>query len=571
MKKFLKITLAIVFYGVLLSCVIFHSKQWAKNLMETGGGLALFLYGLHLMSDSLRVAAGERIKNFFHKCTSNPLLGVLTGFIVTAIIQSSSVTTVMVVGFVNAGVMTLKQAIGIIFGANIGTTVTAQIIAFKISKYSFVFIMAGVVLIFIPKNKQLRLIGRVLIGLGLIFFGMKIMKEVVAPLKHSRFLIKIVSDISSNIFAGVFIGAIITMIFQSSSATVGFTMILATTGIINYPVAVSIVLGDNIGTTITAILASLAANRNAKRAALSHSLFNILGVIIVSIVFKYYTHFVDILTPGEPAMCKGGEYINVSRHIANAHTIFNVINTLIFLPFISFLQRLTLLIIPLSEKEKLIRERKLSLEKRVLNVPALALEQAKMGLKKMSEVVSESIQELNKLFNKGVFERILLNEELVDEMENELLKYLVLIEEKNITKEDSFTIIRIIQVANDLERISDQCENLVKIIKDKQERKLKFSQEAHKHILEMYSIVKTTYENAINCFINEEQEKAYEIYELESKINSLEKKFRSMHLDRVTSGKCDYVAGIFFLDILEKLEKIGDHANNIADATIGVI
>jgi len=557
-----KLKLIVKFLIILLTVgfLIFSSSRIRMFILQLAGGLSVFLFGMTMMTEKFEILAGPGIKKIFEKFTGNRFAAFISGIIVTAIIQSSSVTTVMVVGFVNSGLLVITQAIGVIIGANIGTTITGQLIAFKISKYAYVFTISGILLILISKNKRRKLFGQALVGFGLLFIGLSVMKSAVAPLKSSPYITKLIATYSQNIMAGVICGTIFTLILQSSSATVGITMAIAGAGLINFETAVALILGDNIGTTITALLASIPGNRQAKRAALAHSFFNILGAGIIICIFPYYLKFVQYLSGN----------VRIERLIANSHTFFNVINALIFLPFVNVLSRICYLFFPKSKEEKFAE--KTYLDKRLLAVPALALLAVKKELIGMVEIIDKSMSCMLNLLKKFSYEEcdeIVTNERMIDSKETDILYYLEKIEEKDITKSASINIIKYLHIADDLERIGDQIENVKVILTDKFERKIEFSNEDTLELDKLLNKVYKMFELARQTISEEDLDSAKKIYLLEDEVNKLVKHNRKKHVDRIFYEKSSYSFSYFYVDIMEKLERIGDHCVNIADAITG--
>jgi phosphate:Na+ symporter len=525
------------------------------------GGLAIFLYGMKEMTSAFEILAGERIKKIFDTFTGNRILGFIAGITVTALIQSSSATTVMVVGFVNSAMMTLTQAASIIIGANIGTTITGQLIAFKISHYALMFILVGVLMNFMSKSKRNRKLGQAFIGFGLLFVGMDMMKEVVAPLRKSEAVIRLVASLSGSVIAGVFVGTIFTVILQSSSATVAITMTMAASGLIDFPTSVALILGDNIGTTITALLASLPARRNARRAALIHTIYNVLGMLVVVIIFPHYLKVVMWFTPVEAG---------IARAVANAHTIFNVVNAFIFLPLTPLLAWICYLILPRTEDE--LYTDSSFLDKRLLEIPSLAIGAASRECDRLSDLAGQSLNDVLELieeFDYSKAARINEREKLIDSTEGDIIMYLTHIEEKSITHEESLELVHLLHQANDLERVGDQCENIVMILTDRCERKISFGDQAVQGLREMSATVKEMYFLTRRAVESGDRNSALRVLELEGRLNFLEKRNRDEHVDRLASGECNFAAGFFFLDLMEKIEKIGDHCTNMAEMAAG--
>ncbi len=341
------------------------------------GGLGMFLFGMKIMSEGLQKISGDRIRRTLEALTTNRIMGLLVGLVVTSIIQSSSATTVMVVGFVNAGLMTLAQSIGVILGANIGTTITAQMIAFKVHHYALPILGIGVFLKTFSSSKRWTYIGEAMLGFGLIFYGLVVMKGAFAPLKTNQAFISYFTLFGDNPIIGVLVGAALTLVVQSSSATIGITMTLASSGLLSFYAAVALILGENIGTTITANLASIGTNTNAKRAARAHLLFNLIGTLYMLMILPYFVTFIDYITPNSADFVNAiNEKPFIGRHIANAHSLFNVLNVLIFLPFTGYLAKAASFMVPQKEGEEVEYALKY-LDNKLLNTPVIAISEAR--------------------------------------------------------------------------------------------------------------------------------------------------------------------------------------------------
>ncbi|NIN35805.1 MAG: Na/Pi cotransporter family protein, partial [Gammaproteobacteria bacterium] len=437
------------------------------------GGLGLFLFGMKIMSEGLQKIAGSRMRKILGALTNNRIVGTLVGIAVTTIIQSSSATTVMVVGFVNAGLMSLVQSIGIILGANIGTTVTAQLIAFKITKYALPAIGIGAGFKLFSKNKKWSYLGEVLLGFGLLFFGLSVMKSAFDPLKTSEEFRQLFLIVGDNHLLGVLIGAVLTMIVQSSSATIGITIALASSGIISFEASMALILGENIGTTITANLAAIGTNLAARRTALAHFLFNAIGVCYMLVFFTFFLKFISSITPGdadfiiqtqEQAVRLGGDLGDkpfIARHIANTHTMFNIINTIIFLPLVGLLAKLSTMMIRGREAD--IEFHLQYLDSRVLNTPPIALAQARSETRRMAKIAQEMVDETLAFLQDHDLKRIAVlekKEELTDLLQKEITDFLVSLSQQSITQESSKEVASMMHMVNDLERVGDHCENL---------------------------------------------------------------------------------------------------------------
>ncbi len=522
-------------------------------LLHVAGGVGLFLYGIKLMSEALQFIAGDRMRHLIGTLTKTPLRGVFVGILVTVLIQSSSGTTVMTVSFVNAGLMTLKQAIGIIMGANIGTTVTAQIIAFKIKDLALPFVALGVALVLFGRSKRQRYVGNGVVGFGLLFMGMQTMESATRFMaSHGDFLL----FLSSNPIYGVLAGTILTMIVQSSAATIGLTIAMASQGLLGIDAAIPIILGDNIGTTITAVLASLGTNRYAKQAAAAHVLFNLFGVIIFLAFLPLYK-FVVVHTASD-----------VGRQLANAHTIFNVVNTIIFIPFVSFFARLIQAMLPISEPAT--AARMLYLDKKLIDAsPAAAVEAVKDELMHMGDVIQNMLRLARRAYTERDTDSLMSSfaeqEKSVNEINKAISSYASEIWQRGLSGEVSTVLGCYVNASGDLERVGDHLENLMELSTIRFDDGSHFSEQATQEFWDMFD----TAEQAVSCALlslkSEDTAKAdYVIHDLENRIDSQEKQYRRNHIDRLNRGECNPEKGVHFIDILSNLERIGDHSHNIA-------
>ena len=546
------------------------------------GGLGLFLFGMKIMSEGLQKIAGSRMRKILAALTNNRIVGTLVGIAVTAMIQSSSATTVMVVGFVNAGLMSLVQSIGIILGANIGTTVTAQLIAFKITKYALPAIGIGAGFKLFSKNQKWSYIGEVLLGFGLLFFGLSVMKSAFDPLKASEEFRQIFIMVGDNHLLGVLIGAVLTIIVQSSSATIGITIALASTGIINFEASVALILGENIGTTITANLAAIGTNLAARRTALAHFLFNTIGVCYMLVFFKFFTGFISSITPGdadfviqtqEQVVRMGGEIGDkpfIARHIANTHTMFNIVNTIIFLPLVGILAKLSTMVIRGRDED--IEYHLKYLDNRVLNTPPIALAQARSETRRMAQVAQEMVDETLAFLQDNDLKRLPAlekKEDLTDVLQKEITNFLVSLSQTSITQESSREVASMMHMVNDLERVGDHCENLWHLSQRKLEQKITFSEIAMNEIAEISEITKNFLARIVRALEEKDVGVYDEAHELEDAIDDLEERLRNNHIRRLNTGECTVTSGLIFIDMLHNFEKIGDHTFNLAKAVVG--
>lgn len=540
-------------------------------ILGLAGGLALFIYGMNLMGDGLKKIAGEKMKNILQILTGNPLMGIIVGALTTAVMQSSSATTVMVVGFVSAQLMTLPQAISVILGANIGTTVTAQIIAFNIGDYAYLFAAIGFVLSFTGKKRMLKNIGQTIFAFGILFIGLNTMSAVMNPLANSPVFANTLMKIKDRPILGLLSGAIITLIAQSSSATIGVLQGLASTplengaALISLEQAIPVLLGCNIGTTITAIFASIGATKNAKRAAAAHMVFNITGSILFMFVISYFATFVRKISP------TGFEYLIVSRQIANAHTMFNIINTIAWLPFIGVLSKVVTLFVR-GEDPNDMAKRTLYLDKNVLNNPAIAMELAAKELARMAEIAQDAViisKDAYLMADEALSDRVFELEEATDLIQVEVVNYLsTMLSICTLNRRQSVRLAGLMHVAGDIERMGDYCENIAEAAIIKKNEKVCFSEEAEKEIKETYDLLVNMLNDTIVALRDDNVELARKITDEEDQVNNIEKILRERHLDRLNRGLCNPLSGISYIELVHNLEKIGDHCTNVAEAII---
>jgi phosphate:Na+ symporter len=553
-----------------------------KLIFGLVGGLGIFLFGMKIMSEGLQKIAGDRMRKILGALTNNRVIGTMVGIAVTAIIQSSSATTVMVVGFVNAGLMSLVQSIGIILGANIGTTITAQLIAFKITKFALPAIGLGAGLKLFSRSRKWVYIGEVLLGFGFLFFGLQIMEQAFDPLKSSdqfRDIFLLVGDMP---LLGVMIGAILTMIVQSSSATLGITIALASAGLISFEASIALVLGENIGTTITANLAAIGTNLAAKRTACAHFLFNFLGVAYMLLLMPFFLSFVNGITPGDAdfviqtqqqAQTLGGAIGDkpfIARHIANTHSLFNIINTIIFLPLVGILAKLTTILIRGRDEEMEFHLK--YIDNRVLNTPPIALGQAKAETRRMGQIALEMLDETLLYLKDNNEKRIPVlekKEEIVDLLQKEITDFLVALSQKSITQDTSKQIASMMNMVNDLERVGDHCENLWRLGQRKSSQKVLFSEVGEAELAQIGESTRNLLEFVVAGQAREDKTIMEKARHMEDNIDYLEESMRNNHIARLNTGECAVLPGLVFIDMLHNFEKIGDHTYNVAQAVVG--
>ncbi len=536
------------------------------------GGLALFLYGMNVLSEGLEKISGGRLERMLEKLTNNPIKGVLLGAAVTAVIQSSSATTVMVVGFVNSGIMKLSQAIGIIMGANIGTTVTAWILSLsglegesvwvqmlKPDTFSPILAVIGIVLIMFCKSGRKRDVGSILVGFAILMFGMSTMSNAVEPLADVPEFAEILTLFTNPLF-GVLAGAILTGIIQSSSASVGILQALSQTGQITFGAAIPIILGQNIGTCVTALISCIGAKRNAKRAAMVHLYFNIIGTIVFLSLF-YIGNAIFHFTFLDTAVTE--------TSIAIVHTTFNVVTTLLLLPFSKQLGKLA----ELTIREKSGKEDSLGLDDRFLNSPSFAIEQCRGAAGRMAELSRDTL--LTAIHEVGHYDRkraetITQNENMVDAYEDKLGTYLVKISSRPLSEEDSKETSRLLHCIGDFERISDHAVNILDAAREMHEKNIQFSQEAKEELGVMSAAVEEILQLTIQAFQQNDLTLARQVEPLEQVIDELKAELRLRHITRLKDGKCTIELGFVFSDLLTNYERVSDHCSNIAVCLIEI-
>ena len=543
----------------------------ATDLISLLGGLSLFLYGMQMMSNGLEAAAGNKMKRILERLTANRILGVLVGAGITAVIQSSSATTVMVVGFVNSGMMTLQQAVWIIMGANIGTTITGQLIALDIGAIAPLFAFIGVAMIVFLNKEKLHHFGKIIAGLGILFIGMDMMSAAMMPLRESEAFISLMTQFSNPVL-GILAGAIFTAIIQSSSASVGILQALASSGVIGLPQAVYVLFGQNIGTCITAVLAAIGTSRNAKRTTIIHLSFNIIGTIVFTIICMV-TPFVSLMEGLTP---------NVSAQIANTHTIFNITTTLLLLPFGTQLAKMATKILPdrAEEKEDTMHleyiQPKIPIETRgetKIGISAIAVNAIRNELTRMTKMAKENVAlsfDAVREGNTGLLEEVRNREEYIDFLNKEISKYIsrMLVKERN--PKDSQYMSVLFKVCGNLERIGDHAMNICEYTNMIQEKQISFSAEVIKQIGQMKEVCNQALDMVLGIEQNGGDIK--EIEQIEQKIDDMTEDFRKRQIDRMQTGACSDEGCVLYSEMLTDFERIGDHILNIGqEISLGAV
>ena len=530
-------------------------------IIMLAGGLGLFLYGMKMMGDGLEQAAGSRLKRLLEILTENRFMGLLVGTIVTAIIQSSSATTVMVVGFVNAGIMTLGQAVGVIMGANIGTTMTAFLISLNLTDIAPIIVFIGVGLIFFSKRKVVKSIGEILVGFGILFIGMGFMSDAMQPLRANEGFQRILVSMSHPVL-GVLAGTIMTVVLQSSSASVGILQALAAQGLIGLDSSLPILFGMNIGTCITAILASIGTSTNAKRAAFMHLSIKVIGTSIFMLAIALGVPFVDFILRISPS--------NPMSQIANAHIAFNVITAVILLPFGNSIVSLSEKVLHGKNGEP--DERGLIyLDKRILETPPIAIAQILKEVNRMADMAVRNVKlAMDAIFQKdqAIIDEIYRKEEIINFLNQEITHYLVMCNGLGLPDSDLHVISGLYHVVNDIERIGDHAENLTEYAEYSIENNLTFSDIAIKDLNEMYQKVMEMLDDTVHALKERDHELAELVMKEEEVIDTLKDRLRKSHIERLNAQLCSANAGVIFLDIVTNFERIADHATNVAQSVL---
>lgn len=531
-----------------------------ENILSLIGGLGLFLYGMTVMSDSIEKAAGAKMRKFLDFFTRNRIVGVLFGTLFCAIVQSSSATTVMVVSFVNAGLMNLVQAAGVIMGANVGTTITSQLVAFNLSQAAPIFLMIGVIITMFCKNNKIKKIGEVVLGFGVLFMGLSLMSGSMAGMKESPLIVEVLSNLT-NPFLGILVGFVITAIIQSSSVTVSIVLLMAQQGLLPLGICFYIILGCNIGSCTTALMASVSGNKDAKRAAMIHFLFNVIGTVIIAILLLTGESWIEMMIRRI-----SGE--NIGRCVANAHTLFKVFQLLVLFPFASGIVKLTYLLIPddgKSEKDGAFKLEYIG----PTNVfsPSTAVVEATKEIERMADMAVTNLTRAMNAFvtlDEKEIEEVYEVENNINYMNHAITNYLVTINQSTLPIDDIKSIGGLFHVVNDIERIGDHAENVADAAVSRKEKNIQFSEEAQKELSTMLDSVLKIMTYSMEMFSHNSREHLQEILDLENDIDQMERDLQESHVRRLTKNECTPESGMIFSDLISGLERVADHATNIA-------
>ena len=538
------------------------------------GGLAIFIYGMNMMSECLQKAAGGKMRSILALLTKNPVMGVLAGALTTAVLQSSSATTVMAIGFVSAGFMNLPQAISIIIGANIGTTMTAQIIAFKLSDYIYAIIFVGFIISFLVESEKVKNIGQTIFAFGLLFLGIETMGSVMKPLADSPVFTEMIARVSDVPILGVAVGTLMTLVVQSSSATVAVLQNFASqagqdgvTSVIGLAGAIPILFGDNIGTTITAVLASIGQTKDAKRTAVAHCVFNISGTFLFIWFVGPFAKLIQMISP------KGPEIEVISRQIANTHTIFNCVMTLVWVPLIWLMVKIVMRIIPDGRKEQYSLSEPLYLDEKLIGQPTAALQLVAKEVLHCSEIVRDMIRQTREALKneeKKEIEDVHCKLDAVKSLHARITQYLTdLFASGSLNEEQASQSAGIMYVLSDVDRMGILCGEVAGGIKEKMEKKYKYSKEAMKDLGKSLELIETMYSEVLEAIVSGKLEHAKELVKKREKVMELDISMRKAHMSRVNKGKCDASLTAPFNSILYSIDRMGNSCVNIADTVQG--
>jgi len=527
------------------------------------GGLGLFLYGMNLMAQGLQNSAGNRLKRIIGLLTSNVVMGVLVGTAVTAIIQSSSATTVMVVGFVNAGLMNLYQAIGVIMGANIGTTVTAQLVSFDLEGIAPISLGIGIILYLFAKKPIIKNISEILLGFGILFTGMQFMKDAVKPLAEYKGFTDALVSFGHRPILGVLLGFAITGIVQSSSASMGMLIALAAQGLVPLSSALPILYGDNIGTCVTSLLSSIGASRNAKRAAVMHLCFNVIGTLIFLLILnKPISYIVTRIDPTDAA-----------RQIANAHSLFNIVNVIILLPFSRYIVKLAMKLVPEKAEDVDEKEKTKFLDERMLETPSIALGSTIKETLRMGHIAKECLSSsMDGFINKSQksIDRTFETEQTINILQKSILSYLLKLSKTSLPGGLVESVDNLFNTINDIERIGDHSENIAELANDAIASGVELSGEGLSEIKQMFELVLENYEDALKLIDDSNLDLAKKIIEREDQVDKIEESIRINHIQRLSQDKCSVDSSIIYIDLISNLERVSDHCSNIAKRSIKI-
>jgi len=523
-------------------------------LLGTIGGLALFLFGLRTLSDGLKKVAGDKFRLLLGRITGNPLKGCLVGAFTTSVMQSSSLTMVTLIGLINAGLLTLSQGIGVMLGSEIGTTITAQLIVFKIGVYYLPVIAFGFFLSFLAKDRTYKSIGQTILGFGILFLGMNIMSTSIKPLQSEAAFVNFLISLGKVPIFGVIVGMVFTGILQSSSALTGLVISMGMNNLISLNAAIAIIIGANIGTCFTGLVASMGSSLSSRRLVLAQVIINIVGVAIFFPFLSYFAALVEMTSS------------DLARQIANSHTLFNIIVTALMLPLTGFLVVIVGKLLPGTE-QKIDRGTKF-IDKKLLNTPSVALDQADKEVGRIAEMTCEMLEKATKAILKDdgrLIEVVIEKEEVVDQLHEAIHRFLDAIPTESLSESELRRLACLTHAINDIERVGDHANNLVELAEKKLQERVPFSKAAIEELKEMSQTTNLAYETALVALVDDNKKLVEKVRDLESKTDVLQKRFEANHVQRLEKKMCHPVSGIIFVEILRNLERVADHSNNIAN------
>ena len=526
-------------------------------IFGTVGGLALFLYGLRTLSDGLKKVAGDKFKTILGKITGNPLKGCLVGAFTTSVMQSSSLTMVTLIGLINAGLLTLRQGIGVMLGSEIGTTITAQLVVLKIGVYYLPVIAFGFFLSFLAKDRKYRSIGQTILGFGILFLGMNIMSTSIKPLQNETAFTDFLISLGEIPIFGVIMGMVFTGVLQSSSALTGLIISMGMNDLISLNAAIALIIGANIGTCVTGFFASMGSSLSSRRLVLAQLIINIIGVAIFFPFLTHFAAFIEITSSDLP------------RQIANSHTIFNIIVTALMLPLTGFLVVIAKKLLPGEEKR--VERGTEFIDKKLLNTPSVALSQADKEVIRMAEMTYEMLDKATKAIisdDYGLIETVIEREKIVDQLHEVIHRFLDDIPPENLSESELRRLACLTHSINDIERVGDHANNLVELAERKIKKRLPFSEAAIEELKKMSQTTNLAYETALVALMDENKKLVQKVRDLESETDVLQKTFEANHIQRLEKKICNPVSGIIFVDILRNLERVADHSNNIANVVL---
>ena len=527
-------------------------------IMGLIGGLGLFLFGIHLLSDSMRKLSLGFLKILLEKVTSNRVKGAALGVVVTSVIQSSSATSVLLIGFLNAGLISLAAALPVIFGANIGTTITAQLIAFKLTKSAYLFVFIGAIMYLFAKKTKNRNRGRAIVGFGILFLGLSTMGASVKPLAQNEAIVNVFISFGQHPFLAILIGLAVTVLLQSSSTTIGMVIAFASAGLLDLPSSIYLVLGDNIGTCVTAVLASIGGKLVSKRLAAGHVLFNVVGTLVVLPFIPLYIHYIPLLSG------------DLARQIANTHTIFNIVNTIVLLPFVPLFIKVLDKIFPGQDYEKIEAR---FLDDNLLPTPGLAIKAVTKELSAMLGICQEMLQKARQcvlLYNHKLRNEISIDEESVDEMQKDITHYLVELTQHELGEKERNLIPALIHSVNDIEKVGDYCESLTRLTQRTYENDLTFSESAKSELERLFDKTYFLMRHTRKALDNNDEKAAMVTLNIEEEIDDLIDQYKMTHLVRLEEKMCISDAGLIYSDMLTDIERLNDHLCNITKGILHI-